>query len=57
MRKSWPCGVTMDTACMELRLNDGTLLFINYTLVERTVRTSGQTGTGCPTTICWAMLS
>ena len=34
MRKILSCGFNLDTACVELRLDDGTLLSIDCTTVE-----------------------
>ena len=34
MRKILPCEFNLDTACVELRLKDGTLLSIDCTAVE-----------------------
>ena len=40
MRKILFCEFNLDTACVELRLNDGTLLSINCTAVENEVANS-----------------
>ena len=37
MRKILSCEFTLDTACVELRLDDGTLLSIDCTAVENEV--------------------
>lgn len=50
MRKILSCEFNLDTACVELRLADGTLLSIDCTAVENEVAkivcTSGQNWTG-----------
>ena len=40
MRKILSCEFTLDTACVELRLDDGTLLSIDCTAVENEVANS-----------------
>ena len=40
MRKILSCGFNLDTACVELRLDDGTLLSIDCTAVENEVANS-----------------
>ena len=40
MRKILSCEFNMDTACVELRLYDGTLLSIDFTAVENEVANS-----------------
>ena len=40
MRKILSCEFNLDTACVELRLDDGTLLSINCTAVENEVANS-----------------
>ena len=40
MRKILSCEFNMDTACVELRLDDGTLLSIDCTAVENEVANS-----------------
>ena len=40
MRKILSCEFNLDTACVELRLEDGTLLSIDCTAVENEVATS-----------------
>ena len=40
MRKIVSCEFNLDTACVELRLEDGTLLSINCTAVENEVANS-----------------
>ena len=40
MRKILSCGFNLDTACVELRLDDGTLLSIDCTSVENEVANS-----------------
>ena len=40
MRKILSCAFNLDTACVELRLDDGTLLSINCTAVENEVANS-----------------
>ena len=40
MRKILPCEFNMDTACVELRLENGTLFFIDCTAVENEVANS-----------------
>ena len=40
MRKILSCEFNMDTACVELRLDDGTLLSIDCTAVEKEVANS-----------------
>ena len=40
MRKVLPCEFNLDTACVELRLDDGTLLSIDCTAVENEVANS-----------------
>ena len=40
MRKILSCKFNMDTACVELRLDDGTLLSIDCTAVENEVANS-----------------
>ena len=37
MRKILPCEFNLDTACVELRMDDGTLLSIDCTAVENEV--------------------
>ena len=54
MRKIVSCEFNPDTACVELRLEDGTLLSIDCTAVRarwQTACTSGQSWTGQSTTI------
>lgn len=49
MRKILSCEFNLDTACVELRLADGTVLSIDCTAVESEVETactSGQNWTG-----------
>ncbi|MFR1796179.1 MAG: DUF6061 family protein [Ruthenibacterium sp.] len=40
MRKILSCAFNLDTACVELRLDDGTLLSIDCTAVEKEVANS-----------------
>ena len=40
MRKILSCELNLDTACVELRLSDGTLLSIDCTAVENEVANS-----------------
>ena len=40
MRKVLSCEFNLDAACVELRLDDGTLLFIDCTAVENEVANS-----------------
>lgn len=40
MRKILSCGFNLDTACVELRLDDGTLLSIDCTTVENELTNS-----------------
>lgn len=40
MRKILSCEFNLDTACVELRLDDGTMLSINCTAVENEVANS-----------------
>ena len=40
MRKILSCEFNLDTACVELRMDDGTLLSINCTAVENEVANS-----------------
>ena len=40
MRKVLSCAFNLDTACVELRLDDGTLLSIDCTAVEKEVANS-----------------
>ena len=40
MRKILSCEFNLDTACVELRMDDGTLLSINCTAVENEVENS-----------------
>lgn len=40
MRKIFSCKFNLDTACVELRLDDGTLLSIDCTAVENEVANS-----------------
>lgn len=40
MRKILSCAFNLDTACVELRLDDGTLLPIDCTAVEKEVENS-----------------
>ena len=40
MRKVLSCEFNIDTACVELRLDDGTMLSINCTAVENEVANS-----------------
>ena len=40
MRKILSCKFNLDTACVELRMDDGTLLSINCTAVENEVANS-----------------
>lgn len=42
MRKVLSCELNLDTACVELRLDDGTLLSIDCTAVENEVANSMQ---------------
>ena len=49
MRKILSCEFNLDTACVELRLTDGTLLSIDCTTVENELANSmysGQNWTG-----------
>lgn len=47
MRKIVTCEFDLDTACVELHLEDGTLLYINCTAVEKYV-SSVRTGPTIP---------
>ena len=50
------CEFTIDTACVELRYSDGTMISIDCTAVENEVPiicTSGQNWTGCSTMLRW----
>lgn len=40
MSKIWSCEFNLDTACVELRLADGTLLSIDCTAVENELTNS-----------------
>ncbi|MCQ4908532.1 DUF6061 family protein, partial [Phascolarctobacterium faecium] len=40
MRKFLSCEFNLDTACVELRLDDGTMLYISCTVVENEVANS-----------------
>ena len=40
MRKILNCEFNLDTACVEMRMDDGTLLFIDCTAVENEVANS-----------------
>lgn len=51
MRKIVSCEFNMDTACMELRLEDETLLSIDCAAVENKVANSMYQRSGCSTTI------
>lgn len=56
MRKIVSCEFNMDTACVELCLEDGSTAPLWKTKWQ-TVCTSGRSWTGCPTTIRWSMPS
>lgn len=55
MRKIVSCEFNMDTACVELRLEDETLLSIDCAAVENKVANSMYQRSGCSTTIRWPM--